>query len=123
MLPSLRVQSWCGYLFLTLMKCLHLLFSAAMKVLHKDEPEIAAVSSWRNGPYVCNSRMFVFTGTILLALAIKLITLRNGFQSYEQVRITSFPTATQMKDIIFSLFSFFCSGITCHVFHYMPFTS
>lgn len=44
MLPSLRVQSWCRYLFLTLMKCLNLLFSAAMKVLLKDEPEIVAIS-------------------------------------------------------------------------------
>lgn len=53
-----------------------------MTVLLKDEPEIVAVSSWGKWPYVCNSRMFVFTGTILLALVIKLITLKNGFQPY-----------------------------------------
>lgn len=75
-----------------------------------------AISSWCNWPYVCNSRMFVFTGTILLTLVIKLITLRNGFQPHEEVRITFFSIATQRKDIIFSLFSFF--RVVLHVMYF-----
>lgn len=98
------------------MKCLHLLLRSAMKVLLKDETEIAAISSWCNWPYICNSRMFVFTGTILLALVFKLITLRNRFQLHEQVRITFFPIATQTEDFFFLCFHF--SAVVLHVMYF-----